>query len=184
MIYFIVFIGLFFLRIFVEILVQPKKGVTLNQGKRKGLFSLLLLTNCYVISVISVVYFLLKVENVSLTSYIVGVLLLVIGTGGRVKALRDLGNNYSQFIECVPFGRLVTTGMYSTIRHPLYLFYIIEMSGFLAIRYSFISLAALIIVILSVIYRIKAEESALSKTFGKEFKAYRQRTKYLIPFIF
>ena len=71
---------------------------------------------------------------------------------------------------------LVTRGLYSKIRHPIYLF------GTLAFLFVVLALqgwAALIIwavVILIQVLRIRREERVLAATFGEEYAAYRRRT--------
>jgi protein-S-isoprenylcysteine O-methyltransferase Ste14 len=72
--------------------------------------------------------------------------------------------------------QLVTRGLYSKIRHPIYVF------GTLAFLFVVLALqgwAALIIwviVILIQVARVRREERVLAETFGAEYTAYRSRT--------
>jgi protein-S-isoprenylcysteine O-methyltransferase Ste14 len=71
---------------------------------------------------------------------------------------------------------LVTRGLYSKIRHPIYVF------GTLAFLFVVLALqgwAALIIwvvVILIQVGRARREERILAETFGEEYTSYRSRT--------
>lgn len=185
MVYAVVFLTLYALRSFSEPLIQPKKKIQHLFGKRKkGFISLLFLFLSSLISVSSVVYFLLREGPDSLILYVTGIILFLTGFAGRAAAFKELGLNYSQDFRCVPNGHLVVTGIYSIIRHPIYLFYMIEMLGFFVIKQNYISLAAVIVVALASFYRMKAEEKFLFQKFGNQFEAYREKTKRFIPFVF
>jgi protein-S-isoprenylcysteine O-methyltransferase Ste14 len=72
--------------------------------------------------------------------------------------------------------RLVTRGLYSRIRHPIYVF---GTSAFLFIVLALQGWAALIIwavVILIQVVRVRREERVLTDTFEEEYTAYRSRT--------
>ncbi len=185
MVYAVVFFVLFVLRNFFDFLIQHKKKTHHLFGKtKKGLISLLLLFLCSLISALSVGYFLLKEGPDSLVLYSFGLVVFLMGITGRVSALKGLGMSYSQDFRCVPDGHLVVTGIYSIIRHPIYLFYSIEMVGFLVIKQNYVSLAALVIVVLICFYRMGSEEKYLAQKFGTRFEDYRNKTKRFIPFIF
>ena len=88
-------------------------------------------------------------------------------------AKRQLGEAFSVRPEA---RRLVTRGVYSKIRHPIYVF------GTLAFLFIVLALQgwpALIIwgvVILIQLVRLRREERVLTETFGAEYTAYRSRT--------
>jgi protein-S-isoprenylcysteine O-methyltransferase Ste14 len=185
MVYAVVFLTLYALRGFSEPLIQPKKNKLRLFGKpKKGFISLLFLFLSSLISVLSVGYFLFRDGPDSLGLYVTGIVLFLAGLVGRAVSLKELGLNYSQDFRCVPNGHLVVTGVYSIIRHPIYLFYMVEMLAFFVIKQNYISLAALVVVALASLYRMKAEEKFLFQKFGNQFVAYREKTKRLIPFVF
>ena len=71
---------------------------------------------------------------------------------------------------------LVTQGLYSKIRHPIYVF---GTPAFLFIVLALQGWAALIIwaiVILIQVARVRREERVLAERFGEEYIAYRSRT--------
>jgi protein-S-isoprenylcysteine O-methyltransferase Ste14 len=185
MVYTVVFLVLYALRNLMEPVIQPKKKMHhLFEKEKKGIISLLILLLCSLVPAAVVTYLLFKEGPDSVFLYVFGVALFLTGFAGRAAALRELGINYSQDLRCVPGGSLVETGIYSLTRNPIYLFYIIEISGFLLIKFNYISLAAVILLIPVSLYRIKAEEKLLIEKFGVHFEAYMKRTKRLIPYFF
>jgi protein-S-isoprenylcysteine O-methyltransferase Ste14 len=80
--------------------------------------------------------------------------------------------------------RLITTGPYRWIRHPLYLSMIIIQMGIgIALR----SLGGIISIFLlffpTVLYRAMLEEKALNRKFSNAWTDYLRSTKFLIPFV-
>ena len=78
----------------------------------------------------------------------------------------------------------MTTGIYSVIRHPIYLGYIIEVTGIMVTKFNYISLAAAIAMIPTCLFRMNGEEKYLIEKFGDQYKSYREKTKRLVPFIY
>lgn len=186
MIYAIVFAVTYLLRNLLEVFVQPKKKIhhLFEKGTKKGFFSLLILFLCSLVPAVIVTYFLYRDGPNGLLWYIAGMIIFLLGFGGRVTALRRLGTNYSQDFRCVPEGELIDTGIYAITRNPIYLFYIVEVSGLLLIKFSYITLAAVIMLFPVSLFRIKAEERYLMEKFGAPFEAYMGKTKRLVPFLF
>ena len=147
-----------------------------------GRFSLFVLTAGYLLSEVAVGVFLYRDGGGVTLKVVIGSLLVLSGFGGRVAGIRRMGASYHQLIR-QPAGGLVTGGVYSMVRHPLYLFFTMEMTGFLLIRPNTVSLAAMILVIAAVLHRIRREDALLAETFGASFEEYRRRTRAFIPFI-
>ena len=80
---------------------------------------------------------------------------------------------------------IVTTGVYSRIRHPLYLSLVFMNIGIaLAFGVMLTSVIALLTIIHWVLTSLK-EEGALMKQFPVEYARYRQRVRWrMIPWIF
>ncbi|RUS30141.1 farnesyl cysteine-carboxyl methyltransferase, mediates the carboxyl methylation step during C-termin [Jimgerdemannia flammicorona] len=115
-----------------------------------------------------------------------GFSIVVIGQSARTLAMFHAKTNFSHYIvqrkEHDHF--LVTTGIYSIMRHPSYFgFYWWALGsqvmllnpicfiGFLRALHRFFT------------NRIRYEESTLIRFFGAEYEAYKQRTRTFIPFI-
>lgn len=114
----------------------------------------------------------------------IGVTLYALGGIVRLWPVFVLGNRFSGLVAIQPGHKLVTTGIYSVIRHPSYVGLLITAFGWaLAFRSGVgVILAALNLVPL--IGRIRAEEKLLASEFGAEYEAYRARTSRLIPGIY
>ena len=107
----------------------------------------------------------------------VGVFLFAIGGTLRLWPVFVLGNRFSG----LPEHKLVTTGIYSAIRHPSYLGLIMSSLGWgLAFR-SGVGVLLTLLLIVPIVGRIRAEENLLRTQFGTEYDAYRTRTSRLIP---
>ena len=71
---------------------------------------------------------------------------------------------------------LVTTGLYSRIRNPIYLFGSLFIVG-IAILIGFPWLLLILVVIIPMqIFRSRKEAEVLETKFGDEYRAYKQRT--------
>lgn len=118
-----------------------------------------------------------------LAAIIVGVALFAIATTLRVRAHLDLGAQFSMFIEEGKTGGLVTTGLYSKIRHPLHLASIalfLACPTFLAVRWAWL---AAVVGLVGVVTCIEIEEQHLTHTF-EGYPAYAQTTWKLIPHVY
>lgn len=114
----------------------------------------------------------------------VGVFLFAIGGALRLWPVFILGNRFSGLVAIQPGHRLVTTGIYSAIRHPSYLGLIISSLGWgLAFR-SGVGVLLTLLLIVPVVGRMRAEEQLLRTQFGTEYDAYRARTSRLIPGVY
>jgi protein-S-isoprenylcysteine O-methyltransferase Ste14 len=110
-----------------------------------------------------------------------GVALYAVGGALRLGPVFVLGRRFSGFVAIQQGHELVTTGIYSVIRHPSYLGLIVLMCGWgLAFR-SLIGLALGLATIPVLMARITAEERLLASQFGEEYEAFRRRTARLVP---
>jgi protein-S-isoprenylcysteine O-methyltransferase Ste14 len=113
-----------------------------------------------------------------------GVPLLLVGFVVRIVSRLALGKQFSGHVQTTENHRLVTTGIYGSIRHPAYLGYLCLLVGFPITFGSIGGLAcAFALGIPALIYRIRIEESALERWFPDEYHVYRAKTRRLIPFL-
>ena len=81
--------------------------------------------------------------------------------------------------------KLVTDGPYRLVRHPVYLAMLIMCLGLAVGLRSWLGIALSTVVYFpAAVWRAKLEEAALGKKFGEEWKAYRKRSHFIVPFIF
>ncbi|MGQ0613114.1 MAG: methyltransferase family protein [Planctomycetaceae bacterium] len=119
---------------------------------------------------------------VDATMPLIGLALALSGGTIRILAIRNLGEHFSYAFVVGKEHRLVTTGLYSTIRHPLYSGLLLYCAGLPLLLREFWSLFVFVgWSIVSVIRRVRREERALKARFGAEYEAWRARTKLLIP---
>jgi protein-S-isoprenylcysteine O-methyltransferase Ste14 len=99
-------------------------------------------------------------------------------------AIKTLG----KFFDCLTIKsdhHLVTEGIYSLIRHPIYTSYILLFLGFCIMLQSLWGSGLLLIV--CVVWfgnRIAIEEQMLEERFGEEYQSYCQQTKRLFPYVY
>ncbi len=120
---------------------------------------------------------------------IIGIILLVFGGSLRIisrntltKAGFNIVNSYK--LQTVKNQRLITRGIYSHIRHPLYLGEINRNIGFALLFSSIYGAGIMIFAAIFLLFRIEIEERMLIGEFGLEYEEYKKKTKKLFPYIY
>ena len=108
-----------------------------------------------------------------LSSWYVGLGLAAVTTPFWFVARWQLGTAFSVRADA---RQLVTWGMYSKFRHPVYVFGGVAWLGALLAFLGWGALAIGLIIALVEIRRSRVEEQVLEETFGAEYAAYRART--------
>lgn len=91
----------------------------------------------------------------------------------KLQALPDLAQN----------AKLITSGPYKYVRHPMYSGLILVSLGFLFNYFSVVRLAVFLLFLADIYIKMNYEEKLLEKHF-EEYKAYKKKTKRIIPFIY
>jgi protein-S-isoprenylcysteine O-methyltransferase Ste14 len=115
---------------------------------------------------------------------ILGVALFISGICLYFISRITLGRFFSEAIRIKTEHKLITSGSYRFIRHPIYLgeiLYFISIPMIFSSIYGFIVMLILIPIL---IHRIGVEERALISKFGSEYIEYTHKTKKLIPCIY
>jgi len=118
--------------------------------------------------------------NLTMVQTMIASSICLVGTGLSIFVLTHLGRSYSLMAEA---RRLVTTGPYGIIRHPLY---VTEELATVAVMIQFLSFSTLVMFLVHVLIqfeRMKNEEAVLEKAFP-EYRAYRSSTASLIPRVY
>lgn len=113
----------------------------------------------------------------------IGLALFVAGLALAVWARLYIGRNWGSPMSQKDDPELVTTGPYSTIRHPIYSGIILGMIG-TALAASLWGLIAVALLAAFFTYSAFTEERNLARTFPATYPAYKASTKMLIPFVF
>lgn len=79
--------------------------------------------------------------------------------------------------------KLITSGLYRHIRHPLYLSLILGGFGVMMKDLNWQSLITAFVNLLALYLTARVEEREMIKRFGKEYVSYMGRTKMFIPYI-
>ncbi len=111
----------------------------------------------------------------------IGVFLFAAGGALRVWPVFVLGRRFSGLVAIQPGHRLVTSGIYSVIRHPSYLGLLVNSLGWALAFRSGIGVLLTALLVPPLLARIRAEEALLHAQFGGEYDAYRAVTPRLIP---
>ena len=119
-------------------------------------------------------------RELSLSAEMVSTMLILIGSAGAVVALSQLRRSFSMMAEA---RRLVTSGPYRFVRHPLYL---AEELAIIGIFMQFASAWTALLLAVQIAFQLRRmhnEEVVLTETFP-EYAAYRRRTARLIPGVY
>ncbi len=103
----------------------------------------------------------------------IGLALGLTGLGCLIWARYTLGRSFSVKAKAK---ELVTGGLYSRIRNPIYVFGLIVLAGvLLMVRYPALWLLLVIVIPLQII-RAHREATVLEARFGEAYRQYRDRT--------
>jgi protein-S-isoprenylcysteine O-methyltransferase Ste14 len=116
------------------------------------------------------------------TNFIIGTVGLAVGLWLFYQAHADLGRNWSVTLEIRDRHQLVTGGIYSLVRHPMYLSLLVYSAGQVLVLPNWVVGPAYgVAMALVFALRRRPEEQMMLEEFGDEYRAYMRRTKRLIP---
>ena len=114
----------------------------------------------------------------------IGVALFAVGGALRIWSVYVLGDRFSGLVAIQPDHKLVTSGVYSVIRHPSYLGLLVNSLGWALAFRSGVGLVLTALLVPPLVARIHSEERLLSTHFGEQYDAYRARTSRLVPWVY
>jgi protein-S-isoprenylcysteine O-methyltransferase Ste14 len=113
----------------------------------------------------------------------VAVLLLVGGLIIAITARHTLAGNWSNSVALKENHELITTGVYGYVRHPIYTGMLMMFLG-TALSYGTLGAAiGFLVILIGILLKLKEEETLMTEHFAQEYKAYKEHTRTLIPFI-
>jgi protein-S-isoprenylcysteine O-methyltransferase Ste14 len=118
------------------------------------------------------------------TGFFVGIAILLAGMALRFWSVFTLGNSFRTTVETDQDQKVVRSGPYRLVRHPSYSGLLLVCCGYgIALQNWLSLLAAVILPLAALLYRIRIEEAALISSLGPEYSEYQRRTKKLIPWV-
>jgi protein-S-isoprenylcysteine O-methyltransferase Ste14 len=124
-------------------------------------------------SVLAAAFFALTWPNSPTPNHYVGLFITFIAFALWIVARVQLGNSFSIGAKA---NHLITAGLYSKLRHPVYYFSILAVVGLGVYVWSVFVLIPLVFLTALEIYRINNEEKVLSDKFGKAYSEYKSKT--------
>jgi protein-S-isoprenylcysteine O-methyltransferase Ste14 len=98
---------------------------------------------------------------------------------------RDLGHNWSVSLDLRERHTLVTTGVYSLVRHPMYTgFWLMALGQALLLPNWVAGPAGLVGFGVLFFGRVGREEEMMISAFGDDYRAYMRRTARVVPWIY
>ena len=120
--------------------------------------------------------------HAALVLALTGCTLAVAGGAVVLRARMELGPAWSLVPVADEATRLVTSGPYRLVRHPIYLGLSTLALGQALAFASWPALAALLAgIVPTFVWRAAAEERVLTTTFGTRYALYQAQTKMIIP---
>ena len=125
----------------------------------------------FIVAVASLLFYAPEVEWS--TAKVIGAVIAGIALPLFVLARWQLGSSFSVKAKA---SRLVTTGLYSRIRNPIYLFgglFVVGLSLFLS---PWGPLGVALVIVPMQVVRARREERVLAEAFGQEYERYKSKT--------
>ena len=107
----------------------------------------------------------------------IGVLIIIIASIVMLMAIKDLGRNLTPFPRPKAKGKLITSGIYRFMRHPMYYSIILISLGFFITKLSLYHLCLTISLALIIKFKIILEEKHLNRKF-QNYLLYTETVKY------
>jgi protein-S-isoprenylcysteine O-methyltransferase Ste14 len=112
-----------------------------------------------------------------------GVTVLIGGILLRIFALLQIGRGFSTKVERSDNQQLRTTGIYGTLRHPLYCATLLQVLGTGIMLHSSVAFVFLPLCLAGVLFRINKEERFMTSEFP-EYRDYMKKTWRLVPWLY
>jgi protein-S-isoprenylcysteine O-methyltransferase Ste14 len=114
---------------------------------------------------------------------LIGAALLLAGFATSLWARRWLGRYWSGRVAEVHEHRLISSGPYSVVRHPIYSGVLLAFLGTALLLGGWRSAAALLVMAMALYVKVLREERLLLTLFGDDYAAYQRRVPALVPLL-
>ena len=130
-------------------------------------------TGLQIVAVCAMLWFLATWDHPWNTQRYIGTVLAVVGVGFIGVARYQLGRSFSVKAEA---HELVTTGLYSKIRNPIYVFGMVMITGLILVLQRPPLWLLLVAVVVGQTIRARREARVLEAAFGDAYREYRRKT--------
>jgi len=166
----------------LDVIIQKNKKSIVSLKSKDRTYLPVLITFIITLTSVPFEFIYLHKQN-SWPAMISGIIICMIATFVRTKGHFDLGRGFSTRVEKQENHKLVTSGIYRLIRHPMYLAIILLLTGACIMLKAIFSWIFVLINFYTLLRRIKKEEEFLLANFP-EYSEYMKKTYKLFPFIY
>ncbi len=110
-----------------------------------------------------------------------GVLLAAVGVGFAIWARAHLGKYWSGDVTIRQEHRLIRSGPYRFIRHPIYTGMLLALIGSVLVIGEYRALLGFAVILLGFVKKARKEESFLKIQFGPDFEEHKRHTGFFLP---
>ena len=132
---------------------------------------------------LSIPFFTISLISHSELLSVVSVILVGIGLVIALVARGTLGGNWSNDVDVKVDHELITTGIYRYLRHPIYTGVLLMGLGSALFLGTISAFLGFLFLLGFFWFKTRREEKLLTNHFPKEYPAYKNHTKALIPFV-
>ena len=138
------------------------------EGRRLYVF-----TAMQIVAVVALLWFVFSLPGAWNLQRCMGAALMLVGISGIATARCQLGRSFAIRAEA---HQLVTHGIYSKIRNPIYVFGAVMIAGFLLVLHRPIYWLFLVALVILQVLRAHREAKVLEAAFGDAYREYRRKT--------
>jgi protein-S-isoprenylcysteine O-methyltransferase Ste14 len=130
-------------------------------------------TIAQIIAISALLWFVFSVPGPWDSQRIIGAVLMILGIGGIITARFQLGKSFALRAKA---HQLVTHGIYSKIRNPIYVSGAVMLAGFVLILHRPILWLVFLALLVMQTLRAHREAKVLEAAFGDAYREYRRKT--------
>jgi protein-S-isoprenylcysteine O-methyltransferase Ste14 len=108
--------------------------------------------------------------------------LALVGLGFTWWARIHLGTLWSGTVTRKAHHKIIKTGPYGIVRHPIYSGLSLALIATVLLRFGWLGLIGAAMIIASFVIKYRLEERLLMEELGPEYKTYRKQVAALVPF--
>ncbi len=135
--------------------------------------SLQIFTAVQIVAIAVILWIVFSIPGAWDLQRIIGMALMLVGIGGIVTARFHLGKSFAIRPKA---HQLVTHGIYSKIRNPIYVFGAVVLVGFVLVLHRPMLWLVVVAVVIMQTVRARREAKVLEAAFGDAYREYRRKT--------